>query len=146
MHDEKDKAIHWKAEYSVEVEEIDTQHLELMSQINELINHSIQNLDEGKKMFKEKMEKAIKHCARHFETEEILLSKTDYKDFDAHKKEHKELLERVENMKGELRKAKDVKYLFNLTVCFKEWFLSHILLYDREAKEFFKAGAEAKRT
>ena len=131
--------MHWKSEYSVGVQEIDDQHIDLMNQINELISHSIENLAEGKHFFENTMEAVIKRTATHFETEEELLQKTDNEVFEDHKREHKELMAKAESLKQELKKAGSVKDLYNLAVSFKEWFLSHILLYDREAKDSFMA-------
>jgi hemerythrin len=44
---------------------------------------------------------------------------------------------KAKSMKQELKKAESVRDLYNLAVSFKEWFLSHILLYDKEAKDSF---------
>ena len=129
--------MHWKSEYSVGVQEIDDQHIELMNQINELISYSIENLAEGKHFFEKTMEAVIKRSAIHFETEESLLQKTDNEVLEDHKKEHKELMAKAKSMKRELKKAESVRELYNLAVSFKEWFLSHILLYDKEAKDSF---------
>jgi hemerythrin len=138
----KIELMHWEQAYSVGVSEIDYQHLELMYQINELISHSIENVNEGKKFFQETMEAVIKQSAIHFETEENLLSKTDYEVFEDHKKEHEDLMAKVENLRQELEKVKEERDLYNLTISFREWFLSHILLYDKEAMDSFKTGAE----
>jgi hemerythrin len=132
--------MHWKSEYSVGVNKLDDQHIELMNQINELISHSIEDVAEGKHFFEETIDTAIKRTAIHFETEEDLLKETSYEVFEDHKREHEELMAKVESMKQELKKANSVKDLYNLTVNFKEWFLSHILLYDKEAKDYFKTG------
>ena len=133
--------MHWESEYSVGVKEIDEQHIELMEKINDLISHSINNLDEGVRYFEETMNAVIKGSAIHFRTEENLLIKTDYKVFEDHKKEHDELMAKVESIKSELKKIKVERDLYNLTISFREWFLSHILLYDKEARDSFRAAA-----
>jgi len=133
--------MHWESEYSVGVKEIDAQHLELMKKINDLISHSINSLDEGVRYFEETMNAVIEDTAIHFKTEEKLLLKTDYEVFADHKKEHDELMGKVESIKKELKKIKAETDLRNLTISFREWFLSHILLYDKEARDSFKAAS-----
>ena len=132
--------MHWKSEYSVGVTELDDQHIELMNQINELISHSIEDLAEGKQFFEKTIITVIERAAIHFETEEDLLQKTEYEVFEDHKREHEELMAKMESMKQELKKAESVKDLYILTVNFKEWFMSHILLYDREARDSFNSA------
>ena len=136
--------LHWESEYSVGVTEIDAQHFELMDQINKLISYSAENLAEGKKVFRETLEAVIEMSAVHFKTEENMLSKTDYDVFDDHKKEHDELMAKTESMKDELKKIQSVTGLYNLTVSFREWFLSHILLYDKVATVSFQAVGNKK--
>ena len=133
--------MHRESEYSVGVKEIDDQRMELLDKINDLISHSAENLDDGVRYFEETMDAVIKRSAIHFRTEEKLLLKTDYKVFEDHKKEHDELMAKVESIKNELKKIKVERDLYNLTISFREWFLSHILLYDKEARDSFRAAA-----
>ena len=133
--------MHWESEYSVGVKEIDDQHIELMEKINDLISRSINNPDDGVRCFEEMMNAVIERSEIHFRTEENLLQKTDYKVFEDHKKEHDELMAKVESIKSEIKKMKVKSDLYNLTTSFREWFLSHILLYDKEARDSLKAGA-----
>ena len=131
--------IHWESEYSVGVAEIDAQHLDLINLINDMISLSTETRAGAKKNFIEKCTLAGAHWFKHFETEENILSKTTYEKFADHKNEHENLTAKVVNLQNILSSKEDVD-LFSLIVSFKEWVLSHILLYDKEAKDFFKMG------
>ena len=133
--------LQWEIEYAVGEAEVDAQHKELMYLINDLINHSTGSLAEGKKYFAEKGPMIGEHAITHFETEEKLLIKTSYKNLEDHKKEHENLTSKIVTIQNKLSSSEDVN-LFNLTVIFREWFLTHILLYDIEAKDFFRIGSK----
>ena len=139
MH--KIELVHWESEYSVGAAEIDSQHKDLVELINELISHSAQSQSGWKKKFEKSIKSIAAHSSLHFKTEEEILSKTEYKNFADHKKEHERLTGKLKHIINELDNIKWEVELYTLTVSFKEWFLSHILLYDKEAKDYFKARA-----
>ena len=134
--------VNWELDYSVDVVELDSQHRELMNLVNDMINHSTDNETERKKYFQRIIFVASSHVAKHFDTEEKVLSRTNYGIFEEHKKEHKKITEKIKAIQDELGNNNGDIALQNLTVTLKEYFLSHILLYDKEAKEFFKAGSK----
>ena len=134
--------IHWKLEYSVGVDVIDAHHSEIVELINALINNSEGSLAGKKKLFKKIMTSIKKLAAKHFKTEEKILSKSKYERLEEHKKEHENLSEKIDKVKSEIAGIKEDNDLFNLTVNLKEWLLSHILLFDKEAHSYFKAGSK----
>ena len=134
--------IHWKQEYSVGVDVIDTHHREMVELINALINNSEGSLAGKKKLFKKIMTSIRNLATKHFKTEEKILSKSKYGRFEEHKKEHENLAEKINLVKSEIAGIKEDNDLFNLTVNLKEWLLSHILLFDKEAHQYFEAGSK----
>jgi len=127
----------WESEYSVGVTEVDVQNRELMDLINDLINCSLKNRTEVKKYTKKILSKAKLHVANNFAAEEKILAKTKYAKLADHKAEHKNLLAKLKNIRADLdNREVDVNY-FTLSVSLKEWLLSHIILYDKNAKDFF---------
>ena len=131
----------WHFEYSVEVNEIDIQHRELMNMLNDMINHSADDYENRKKYFYNIMETASSHLANHFDTEERVLGKTSYDMLEEHKNEHKKLISRVTSLRDGLGKINEEIALYDLTATLKEYFLSHIIMFDKEAKEYFKTGS-----
>ena len=134
--------IHWKQEFSVGVDEIDAHHREMVDHINALINNSEGSLAGKKKFFRKTMTSIKKLAAKHFKIEEKILSKSKYERLEEHKREHENLSEKINNVKNEIAGIKEDNDLFNLTVNLKEWLLSHILLYDKEAHPYFKTGSK----
>jgi hemerythrin-like metal-binding protein len=125
------KFFKWDQEYSVGVPEIDGQHKELMNLLNEVIYHSSDNKEEERIYFDKRIENTVKFIATHFETEEQYLSKTDYEKYTEHKLEHKNLLEKMQNIKDEVQNNKLEVDLFSLTEYLKDWFVNHIKVYDK---------------
>ena len=137
-----DEHINWESEYSVGVAEIDKQHLELLNFVNDLINNSTEN-QKGLSAYNRKViEDVINHVAFHFETEERILSKTNYEKFGDHKKEHEKISAKINNIRSEIGNEKSDMALYNLTITLKEYFLSHILLFDKDAAEYFREGEQ----
>ena len=139
----ENELIHWESEYSVGVEKIDNQHKELMNLINDLISRSVEqapmgNRGENKKHFLKISALTRDYTLKHFRTEEKILSNTTYGKFEDHKREHEKLTAKMAAIIDELKNTKGEIDLYNLTVNFKEWLLSHILLFDKEAKEYFR--------
>ena len=132
----------WDIEYSVGVAEIDNQHKELMKLVNNLISHSSDTKTERKLFFHKVIEIANNRLANHFDTEERVLSRTSYEKLTDHKKEHENLTSRVKAIRSEVGSNNEDLALYDLTLILKEYFLSHILLYDKEAKDFFKTGSD----
>ena len=134
--------VSWEYEYSVGVIEIDAQHKELMNMVNDLIGHSTDTKAERMMFFQKATERAYYHLVKHFDTEERVLSKTDYEKMTDHKKEHENLKAKIKAIRSELGNNNEDAAMNNLTITLKEYFLSHILLYDKEAKQFFQSGSK----
>ncbi|PLX24404.1 MAG: hypothetical protein C0599_02230 [Salinivirgaceae bacterium] len=128
----------WDDKYLLDIEEIDEQHrgfFELWDivkqrkdlQEKEKLSHIIEQLEE--------------YVQYHFKYEEQLLQKVKYNGFEEHMAEHRFFIQKVDEMKQEL------KYM-NTLLCekiesfMKKWFLSHIMQSDREyvqaVKNFYK--------
>ena len=132
----------WENEYSVGVMEIDSQHKDLMKLLNDLIRHSTEPKVKRVQFFQKAIEMAHNYFANHFDTEERVLNKTDYEKFMDHKKEHENIIARVKAIWSELGTNNEDAVMHNLTITLKEYFLSHILLFDKEAQHFLRSGNE----
>ena len=134
--------VRWELEYSVDVIEIDAQHRELMNMVNDMIHHSTESPAKTKAYLEKAIYTAGSSLAKHFDTEERILNRTNYDKLVDHKKEHENLTSKVKAIFYELGSNSQDIALYDLTVTLKEYFLSHILLYDKAAMEFFKAGSK----
>ena len=139
------KYIEWHNGYSSGVYEIDSQHKKLISILNDSIKHSTGNQAEEEKYFNKRIVKAIELLEKHYNTEEEILSATEYERLNKHKEEHNKFLEMMKKrMEG--IKNKEIKLdLFKFSAEIKELLIKHIITYDQEAKEYFKEGKGKKK-
>ena len=137
--------LNWEAEYSVGVTEIDEQHENLLNLLNDIIKHIPDSRKEGIQYLKKVMDSVIESVINHFATEEEILSKTGYEKMNDHKQEHEKLTGKIFDLKTRLKGRNTDVDFYTLAVTLKEWFLSHILLYDKEAGDFFRAGMKGRQ-
>ncbi|MDD4658768.1 MAG: bacteriohemerythrin [Eubacteriales bacterium] len=83
-------AIEWNASLSVGIEEIDKQHKELFRQINELIHACHQG--RGVEAVGEVLSFLDSYVRLHFRTEESLMLKYGFPEFQAHRLQHQEFM------------------------------------------------------
>jgi len=130
----------WNKEYSIDVLEIDLQHKELMNLVNNSISHCLGSAKSEKKYFDKIVNESIKFLEKHFSTEEQIFDRTGYDKKEEHKKEHETIFNKMTAISNDLKDDKKEMDLFTLITNLKEWLLSHILAYDKTAKEYFKEG------
>ena len=82
--------ITWNDQFSVGVEEIDSQHKKLVQLINGLHAHILAG--DAKHIMGTVLDRMIEYTAFHFETEEKLMKKYGYPASVAHTEEHKKLV------------------------------------------------------
>jgi hemerythrin len=90
------------------------------------------------------MRKSIDFLRNHFETEEKILCKTIYENFNKHKSDHKKLLEEIIKMDDDIKKSKMELNLFYVTAFIKERIMKHLKIYDLNAKKYFIEGNTKK--
>jgi hemerythrin len=125
----------WSDAFRVGVKELDDQHRLLFSLVNDLSQiigktGKIGGHDEQKK-------ELLAFARVHFQSEEALMEAHDYPRRDVQRKEHGDLLARLERFAGEgERRARpraqtSVDYL-------KDWLIRHVLLEDLKYRDFFE--------
>lgn len=116
----------WKDEYSMGIEEIDTQHRELIS----LFNRIVATADSGARW--DTVHYQVMDLRRfaefHFEFEEALMRMYGYKELDEHAHSHRAFFARLN----------EIEYLSNKDYVQKEmlrflsdWLMKHILVADK---------------
>lgn len=127
--------IEWDQELSLGVEEIDTQHRELI----DLTNQVIQAL--GKEDFHTVITDAVgklrTYTVHHFNSEEGLMREVQYPKRGEHMQEHARFKAEVKDLQREIYEkripeAKDFRQFM------ADWLLNHILTHDRELARFLR--------
>ncbi|HKL41225.1 MAG TPA: bacteriohemerythrin [Clostridia bacterium] len=128
--------ITWREEYSVGYEEFDDQHKKLISIINE-IQPLLNNDDIGdEKLYVEisdVLSKLLDYTEYHFESEEELFEKYDYKHTAEHKELHHRFFMKITELLANLVLDEDLRGIVSKTDAYlKEWLLSHIQGADQK--------------
>ncbi|MBU1215543.1 MAG: bacteriohemerythrin [Gammaproteobacteria bacterium] len=126
----------WTDEYSVHIKTIDDQHKELVNILNRLF--VAVSLREGDKVIAGILDALMSYTQTHFALEERLLKQAKYKDFDAHKEEHRKLLEQLDQLcKKHLMEEKPI--YFEMLSFLKRWLKEHIqgvdILYSDDLRQ-----------
>ena len=123
----------WNSNYSVGVNNIDNQHLRIMTIINDLYV-SIQ-LQQGTGAIKAILLELLA-CARvQFRFEEDLLKALDYPGYEGHVRLHDEIRNRISILH---HVAIDENEPELVLIFLKEWWKNHILVEDMKYSEFVK--------
>ena len=125
--------IEWKTEYSVGIGVLDQQHKKLTSTVNDLYK-TFESKDDAPlppKIFKNLLE----YVHLHFKTEEDLMIKYKYPDYEDHKKEHTYCTESILEFKKQIEDGKLVTMdLLNFLI---DWVHDHVLEVDMKYSNFF---------
>lgn len=125
--------VEWKDEYSVGIKSIDDQHKKLLALINALqtaVNHST-----GEQFEREALDELVDYTHTHFAYEEGLMEDNGYPDFDAHKAQHKNMVDEVERVLAEYQRDKDTA-MTNAIEYLKNWLINHINGTDKQYSEY----------
>jgi len=127
--------INWNDKLSVQVDELDRQHQELVAKINVLTDAIRQG--KGDKLVGEILHGLESYAATHFDTEEKYFKKFGYPDAEAHKKEHAEFIEKVSGFsKGKTRG--ELSLTIEVLQFLSDWLINHILKTDKAYVAFFR--------
>lgn len=125
----------WKEEYNVNITIIDEQHKKFLDIINELkiiINNGTCKKNVSKVFFQ------IAYLIDHyFLKEEIYFKDCQYPNFDQHKIDHNQFIDRIIQFQRDVENNKE-NLCFDIYNYLEEWFDEHILKYDKEAVDFLK--------
>jgi hemerythrin len=113
----------WSPDYSVNIKTIDNQHQELINILNRLF--TAVSLREGSKMIASILEALTSYTKTHFALEERLMLQASYEDLEAHKLEHKKLIEQLELL-CKRHEQEEKPIYFEILRFLKHWLKDHI--------------------
>ena len=123
----------WKEEYSVNIEQIDSQHKILVDMINQI--YIAMHERKSQEILESTLEGMISYAANHFLTEEHLMSKHGYPYLAGHKQEHDQFKEKINEYVSRVENGKRVLPL-EIVLYLKEWLAKHILETDKNYMPF----------
>lgn len=126
--------IEWEDSFSVGVEIFDNEHKKLIEIINRL--HLALLMKETDAVMGKTLKDLIDYTITHFAHEEDNMSNQTYPEFFKHKKEHDELIKKVQDFKTQIESGKTTISL-SIMNFLKDWLMEHILGTDMKYKDFF---------
>lgn len=125
--------VEWKDEYSVGIESIDNQHKKLLLLINHLqtaVTHST-----GEQFEREALDELVDYTRTHFAYEESLMEENGYPDFETHKAQHEDMVNKVEKVLAEYQRDQETA-MTNAIDYLKNWLINHINGTDKQYSEY----------
>jgi len=126
--------IEWEDSFSVGVEIFDNEHKKLIEIINRL--HLALLMKETDAVMGKTLKDLIDYTITHFAHEEENMANQTYPEFFKHKKEHDELIKKVQDYKTQIESGKTTISL-SIMNFLKDWLMGHILGTDMKYKDFF---------
>ena len=128
--------IDWNADLRMDIATIDDQHECFVDFINRL--YAVRR-DRTKSTDIGSLIGELAEYARiHFKTEEMYFEMYDYPDFDQHKKEHDQLLNRIDELRDQYVQGENLFVAMQLANFLNSWFQNHLMLSDRKYASFFR--------
>jgi len=130
----------WSKRYRVNVKKLDKQHLHIAELVN-AVNDKIKARADSKEIVTGFTE-LIDFTKSHFETEEALMKKLDYPDRKRHRKEHKELVNLLSDVRKQFKREAKALGDFDYDVAkdwlaiHSDWFSVHLVHSDKDFGAF----------
>lgn len=119
--------IEWREEFSVGNAAIDHDHKRLIEQINDLYELLLQSMDALKV---ERLLGDIQaDISAHFAFEELLMSETNFAEYEEHKKDHETLLDQINDMVFSFSEDPETGRQL-LKDQMSNWFAHHFVTFD----------------
>jgi hemerythrin len=120
----------WEDRYSVGLEVIDKQHKYLFELTNLLYERCRQGDHVMRELFEETLHSMVEYVHVHFTTEEKLMEKSKYPEYEVHKKEHADFVRTVLQKGREFEDGK-MGVPLEFVHFLRDWILSHIAVSDK---------------
>ena len=131
----------WDEKLSTGIEEIDSQHKELIKRIDSL-EKSVYG-GNSKTEVKKMMEFLGSYVMEHFDAEEKLMTEADYPDISKHREEHKKFKSLYSDLVIEYdKRGGDYYFALDIHRRLIDWFTKHLLEIDAAYVPYLKKNPE----
>ncbi len=124
----------WSQKYSVNVKEIDQQHIRLFDLINDL--HDAMKVGKSQRVMADILQGLIDYTDYHFSTEEKYMTLYGFPDYLQHRSEHRNFVAKVQGFHSSF-KAGSLSLSLDIMHFLKDWLSNHILVKDKVYGSFF---------
>ena len=119
--------LQWKNEYSVGIESMDDEHREMITLINSTYDKLGSNADP--EQIDDCLAEIFNTISMHFALEERIMRNAAYAEFEAHKNDHEELLDRLRDLMDDFY-ADPATGAKALEQSLSDWFAGHFSTFD----------------
>lgn len=137
MSSTRKRYVEWQPDCSINLPEIDEQHMALFETINRLWTAVIDAA--GTDEIRQVIDELERYTLTHFTAEETLMRMSNYPRFEEHKKEHASFVGRLSQEK--LRLASGQPITLDMLHFLNEWLVRHICQSDKEYARYYIAQA-----
>lgn len=127
--------LQWKEEFSVEVEEIDIQHKNIVKILNDLNSAFMEKKQE--QVIEKIVAELSDYTVYHFDTEERYFLQFDFEHSQEHIREHNDFKEKVLQFEEKLKTNKTF-LTYEVISFLKDWLVKHIAGSDKLYIKCFK--------
>ena len=126
--------IKWSEKYRVGIDAVDDQHKELFRLTGELSESIDRDAELDKNYLIARLEV---YSLYHFTSEEHLMEKYNYPDFEKHKQEHKTFFSEINSFKTKHKEGAPL-LARNILLYLSGWFRKHIVENDKKFGKFLE--------
>lgn len=131
--------ITWRDEYSVNNEELDSHHQQLIATLNKLYTECLQVDSEG--CVGPKLDDFLAFADYHFAAEEAYMRRIQYFEVDSHIEQHKSFVYKLSEMKR-LQNVSEIELTRELITFIGKWLLHHVFEEDRKYAQHAASGVK----
>jgi hemerythrin len=128
--------LHWRDEYSVNVQSLDLHHRNLIVHANAVFDAV--NLGQDDRALEDAFAQLMDVARLHFRDEEELLERYEAPGLEPHRHKHERLLEQLDIIRQRYRQG-GADGAIELATALREWVVGHILADDRRAAAVLNA-------
>lgn len=132
--------IEWNQGFSVGVAEMDNQHKQLVTLLNDL--YSAMQSQKSSEIIGKVLNKLISYTEKHFSDEEEFMKKHSYPDIKSQIKEHTAFTDKVLKFKSDYDAGK-TSMSVSITSFLKDWLINHISLSDKKYGDYVNKKSSA---
>lgn len=125
--------LEWSDELSCHVEKIDHQHKSLVNMVN-VLHDSMRDGAADSVLFGIVEDMRV-YTVEHFGTEEQYMAEYAFPDIEAHKVEHKDFVDKVSAVEGDLKSGK-LALSMDILNFLSNWLVTHIVDTDKKMGDF----------
>lgn len=130
----------WQDQLVTGIRFVDDDHKKLVDMVNNL--HQSMRAEKGTVVLGQILTELAEYTAVHFDREEQMLRKFNYKEFDKHKEQHVALVTSVKQLIENFQRG-DFTVAMDLLTIAKAWLIGHILNTDMKYVPFVKEKGQS---